>query len=310
MQMNGILNIFKPKGISSQRTVSELKNILNIKKAGHAGTLDPAASGVLLVCTGYATRIVEFLTDLHKHYTGEMNLGIITDTQDSEGEILQRKEVSSDIDNIKVKKIFKLYQGTIAQIPPMYSAVHYKGKRLYHLARRGIEVPRNPKTIKIYKLKLLNFTHKKNPVIKFEVECSRGTYVRTLCSDIGNKLGCGAHLSNLIREKIGNFSIKDSLYLEDLKNDKALGKKYLIKIDSALRDLNRIVVDQDNAKIVLNGGQIANSQIIKTREITKAKNDKFVKILDTKKNCLAIGLKISGNNNDIIFKPIKVFKNI
>jgi len=307
--MNGILNIFKPKGISSYQTVKEARNILGISKAGHAGTLDPSASGVLLVCVGQATKIAEFLVGMKKHYQGEMTLGISTDSQDSEGKIVQRREVKADIDEKRIKDIFHKYEGTISQIPPMFSANHYKGERLYRLARKGIEVKRNPKKIKIYQLNLINYNQNINPIIKFEVICSKGTYVRTLCNDIGNELGCGAHLSNLIRKKIGNFSLEDSLNLEELKKEKALGKKYLISIDSTLKDLSRITVKSEAIKIVLNGGVISSKQIIEIPVILKTKNNMFVKIFDVKGNLLSIGTSIKENGGNIFFKPVKVFKN-
>jgi len=308
--MNGILNIFKSKGISSYKAVREVKSILDIKKAGHAGTLDPSASGVLLVCLGHATKIVTFLTGLKKHYHAEMILGISTDSQDSEGKIIERKEVKDDIDEKRIKRIFQKYEGTISQIPPMFSAAHYKGERLYCLARKGIEVERNPKKVYIYQLELINFNQKKNPVVEFEVVCSKGTYIRTLCDDIGNELGCGAYLSNLVRKKIGSFNIEDSLSLEELKNDKTLGEKYLITIDSALKDLDKITVIKDNVKTVLNGGIISNNQIIKIQEGIEIRNGKYVKIFDTQGNLLSIGIKIRKSRKEIIFKPIKVFKNI
>jgi len=308
--MNGILNIFKPKGISSHKVVREVKNILNINKAGHAGTLDPSASGVLLVCLGHATKIVKFIAELKKHYQGDMILGISTDSQDSEGKIIQRKEVKADIDEKRIKRIFQKYKGTISQIPPMFSAVHYKGERLYRLARKGIEVKRNPKKVKIYQLNLVNFNQKKYPVVEFEVVCSKGTYIRTLCNDIGEELGYGAYLSNLIRKKIGNFDIEDSLSLEELKKDNTLGKKYLITIDSALKDLDKITVIKDEVKTVLNGGIISSKQIIKIQKGTEIRDGKFVKIFDTQGKLLSIGIKIRKSKKEIIFKPIKVFKNI
>jgi tRNA pseudouridine55 synthase len=192
--MNGILNIFKPKGISSHQAVKEVRDILNIPKAGHTGTLDPSASGVLLVCIGQATKIAEFLVGMKKHYQGEMILGISTDTQDSKGKIIQKKKVKTDINEKRLKDIFQKYEGTISQTPPMFSAAHYKGKRLYHLARKGIEVKRSSKKVKIYQLNLIDFYQRINPIVKFEVICSKGTYIRTLCNDIGDELGCGAHL--------------------------------------------------------------------------------------------------------------------
>jgi tRNA pseudouridine55 synthase len=309
--MNGILNIFKPKGISSFQAVKEVKNILNIPKAGHAGTLDPSASGILLVCIGQATKIVEFLVDLKKYYQGEMILGISTDSQDSEGNIIQRKKVKNDIDEERIKRIFLKYKNINSQIPPMFSATHYKGERLYRLARKGIEVKRSPKKIKIYKLNLLNFNQKMNhPIIKFEVVCSKGTYIRTLCNDIGNELGCGAYLSNLVRKKIGYFNLEDSINLNALKKEKILQKKYLISIDSALKGLNNITVRNEAIKTVLNGGTISNEQITTNTKISKIGRSKFIKIYDLENNLLSIGIPIKKNGKDLIFKPIKVFRNL
>ena len=307
--MNGILNIFKPKGISSYQTVKEVRNIFNISKAGHTGTLDPSASGVLLVCIGQATKIAEFLVGMKKHYQGEMILGISTDSQDSEGKIIQKREVGTDIDENRIKDIFQKYEGTISQMPPMFSAAHYKGERLYRLARKGIEVKRNLKKVKIYQLNLINFYQEVNPIVKFEVICSKGTYIRTLCNDIGDELGCGAHLSNLVRKKVGNFSIEDSLNLEELKKEKALGKRYLISIDSALEELNKITVKSEAIKTVLNGGVISSEQIVEIPEGLKTRKNKFVKIFDAKGNLLSLGTSIKENGKNIFFKPVKVFKN-
>lgn len=309
--MNGILNIFKPKGISSFQAVKEVKNILNIPKAGHAGTLDPSASGILLVCIGQATKIVQFLVDLKKCYQGEMILGISTDSQDSEGNIIQRKKVKNDIDEERIKRIFLKYKNINSQIPPMFSATHYKGERLYRLARKGIEVKRSPKKIKIYKLNLLNFNQKMNhPIIKFEVVCSKGTYIRTLCNDIGNELGCGAYLSNLVRKKIGHFNLEDSINLDALKKENILEKKYLISIDSALKGLNNITVRNEAIKTVLNGGSISNEQITTNTKISKIGRSKFIKMYDLENNLLSIGIPIKKNEKDLIFKPIKVFRNL
>ena len=307
--MNGILNIFKPKGISSHQVVREVRNILNVSKAGHTGTLDPSASGVLVICLGQATKIAEFLVGMRKHYQGEMILGISTDTQDSEGKIVQEKKVEADINEKRIKDTFRKYEGTISQTPPMFSAVHYQGKRLYHLARKGIKVTRNPKKVKIYQLNLIDFNQKVNPIVKFEVICSKGTYIRTLCNDIGDELGCGAYLSNLIRKKVGNFSIEDSLNLEELKKDKTSGERYLISIDSALEELDKIIVKSEATKTVLNGGVISSEQIVEIPEGLKAEKDKFVKIFDAKGNLLSIASSIKEDGKDIFFKPVKVFKN-
>jgi len=306
--MNGILNIYKPKGISSFQAVKKIRSILNISKVGHTGTLDPSASGVLLVCIGQATKITDFLIIMEKHYQGEMILGISTDTQDSEGKIVHRREIKADIDEKKIKDKFQKYEGVISQIPPMFSAVHYKGERLYRLARKGIEVKRSPKKIKIYKLSLVNFNQKAG-IVKFEAICSKGTYVRTLCNDIGDELGCGAHLSNLVRKRVGNFSIKDSLNLEDLKKNKSLGKRYLVSIDSALENLDKITVKSETVKTVLNGGIISSEQIVEIPKGLNTRINNSYKIFDVKGNLLSISTSIRENGNNIIFKPVKVFKN-
>jgi len=306
--MNGILNIFKPKGISSYQAVKEVRNILGIPKAGHTGTLDPSASGVLLVCIGQATKIAEFLVGMEKHYQGEMILGISTDSQDSEGKIVQRREIKTDIDEKRIIDIFQKFTGVISQIPPMFSAVHYKGERLYRLARKGIEVKRSPKEIKIYMLNLMNF-NQKTAIVKFEVICSKGTYIRTLCNDIGDELGCGAHLLNLVRKKVGNFSIEDSLNLEELKKEKSLGKRYLISIDSALDELDKITVKSEATKTVLNGGMISSEQIIEIPNGLKTRKNNFFKIFDLEGNFLSIGTSIKKNGKNILFKPVKVFRD-
>ena len=307
--MNGILNIFKPKGISSHQVVKEVRNILNIPKVGHTGTLDPSASGVLLICLGQATKIAEFLVGMKKNYQGEMTLGITTDSQDAEGKIIGKKEVGTDIDEKRIRDIFQKYEGTISQIPPMFSAAHYKGKRLYRLARKGIEVKRSPKEVKIYQFNLINYDQRINPIVKFEVVCSKGTYVRTLCNDIGNELGCGAHLSSLIRKKVGNFSIEDSINLEEFREDKTLGKRYLVSIDSALGGLKKITVKNEATKTVLNGGVVSSGQIVGIPEELKTGKDKFIKMFDAKGNLLSIGTSIKEDGENIFFKPVKVFKN-
>ena len=253
--MNGILNIFKPKGISSHQVVREVRNILNIPKVGHTGTLDPSASGVLLLCLGQATKIAEFLVGMKKYYQGEMTLGITTDSQDAEGKIIGKKEVGTDIDEKKIRDIFQKYEGTISQIPPMFSAAHYKGKRLYNLARKGIEVKRSPKKIKIYQFNLINFDQRVNPIVKFEVVCSKGTYIRTLCSDIGKKLGCGACLARLRRLKTGPFTIKMAISLDVLKEAIKAGKwqDYLMDLNQALASFEAIILNEDQETQIKHG---------------------------------------------------------
>lgn len=210
--MDGILNINKPKGMTSHDVVIEVRKIFHFKKVGHAGTLDPDARGVLVICLGKATKAVRFLINNDKEYEAIMVLGVSTDSQDASGRVLRKVE-ELKISEMDVREAMKKFQGDIEQIPPMVSAVHYQGKRLYQLARQGKIVKRSPRKVKIFSLKILGM---ELPRVKFRIICSKGTYVRTLCADIGEALGCGAHQAELIRLRSGSYHIRDSLTLEEL----------------------------------------------------------------------------------------------
>lgn len=211
--MDGILNINKPTGLTSHDVVKRVRRILKIQKVGHAGTLDPEASGVLLVCMGRGTKLVEHLMNLPKHYRGTMRLGIKTDTQDAWGQVIFQGSVPQ-FTREQLLGVFSEFTGVIQQVPPMFSALKHQGRRLYDLARQGIEVERQPREVQIRALRLLEVS---GSLVDFEVECSRGTYVRTLCSDMGDRLGCGAHLSRLERIRVGPFALEEALTLEDLQ---------------------------------------------------------------------------------------------
>jgi len=209
-----ILNINKPYGMSSCGVTEYIKKrFFPGQKVGHAGTLDPWATGVLLVCVGKATKKVCELMELEKEYEGEMVLGISTDTQDAAGKVV-KKINAQNIGKEEVERVFEKFRGEILQTPPMYSALRYKGKRLYELAREGKVVERQPRRVNIYELRILKFIPGDYPGVKFRVVCSRGTYIRTLVHEIGELLGCGAHLSSLTRTRIGDFSIENSIDLE------------------------------------------------------------------------------------------------
>ncbi|MDP1853374.1 MAG: tRNA pseudouridine(55) synthase TruB [Candidatus Omnitrophota bacterium] len=210
--MEGILIVNKPQNITSHDVVNIVRRRLKIKKVGHAGTLDPLATGVLIILVGRATRLFKTFTDFDKVYEATLTLGAITDTADSRGKIL--KTFSYDgVREEKVKEVFSDFTGKINQIPPMVSALKYKGQPLYKLARSGIEVPRLARQITIHSLKLLGFHL---PDIVFEVRCSKGTYVRTLGEDIAKGLGGGGHISSIKRINVGPFSIKDSISVEEV----------------------------------------------------------------------------------------------
>ncbi|HEY8500668.1 MAG TPA: tRNA pseudouridine(55) synthase TruB, partial [Clostridia bacterium] len=191
--MNGILLLIKPPNMTSFDVVAWLRKITGIKKIGHAGTLDPAACGLLPVCIGKAARTLPWFSEFDKSYRVEMVLGIATDTYDSEGSILCENPVKPD--NSHIKSVISEFTGEIDQIPPMYSAVKVSGKRLYDLAREGIEIERKARRVAIYDIDILDIKNEgPYPVVRFDVKCSKGTYIRSLCNDIGLKLGCGAHM--------------------------------------------------------------------------------------------------------------------
>jgi len=205
---NGIiLNMMKPYGWTSFKVVKHVRRYFSGEKVGHAGTLDPRASGVLIVCVGKATKRVESLMEMEKEYICEIELGKVTDTLDSEGKIINTTDVIP-LTLQQVKEAVNKFKGEIYQIPPMYSSIKVQGQPLYKLARKGKEIARKPRKINIYKIEVLSY---KEPFISLRIVCSRGTYVRVLAQDIGERLECGAYLKRLIRTRIGDFTIKDSI---------------------------------------------------------------------------------------------------
>ena len=252
--MHGIFIINKPRGITSFGVVARMRKICETKKIGHAGTLDPDATGVLPICVGKATKTIEYLMDKDKAYRVEMMLGRTTDTQDASGSILYEKPVKASINEIEIA--INSFLGESMQIPPMYSAVRVNGKRLYELARKGIEIERNPRAINISKLDILSIDKNEDKVIAvFDVECSKGTYIRTLCNDIGNKLDCGGHMLGLIRTRSGPFTLDHSHTLESLKDLKEHNQLNTAKlpIDRAVLFMHQEVVDDTEAKQLKNG---------------------------------------------------------
>lgn len=213
MVMDGVLNIDKPRGITSHDVVQRVRRILRIKKVGHTGTLDPEATGVLPVLVGKATKISRFLINSDKEYVATMMLGIKTDTGDSKGTVIS--EASGPFPSEKeIRSVFEGFTGRIPQVPPMYSAIKVNGMPLYSLARKGIEVERKAREITVYSLDVRNI---ESTLITFRVHCSKGTYIRTLVSDIGDALGVGGHLVSLRRIVAGKFRIEDSVSLKELE---------------------------------------------------------------------------------------------
>lgn len=256
--MNGILNIYKERGQTSHDVVAKLRWILKIRRIGHTGTLDPNAEGVLPVCIGQATKLAELLTEKEKVYLTEMRLGVSTDTQDAWGQVTAEKEVTADADAVKAA-VFS-FVGDIWQRPPMYSAVKQGGKKLYELARAGIEVERPQRPVTIYEIK--DFTALSENRCQFTVCCSKGTYIRTLCHDIGQKLGCGAHMTSLLRLRSGRFSIDTALKLSEVERLQQAGElaRYLLPIDQAF-DFPRFQVQAAFSKWLYAGNPVPFDQM-------------------------------------------------
>jgi tRNA pseudouridine55 synthase len=250
--MNAVINLNKPENISSQQAVTKIKRLLRVKKAGHTGTLDPLATGVLVVCLNEATKIARFLSDLDKEYIVKMKLGERTDTYDSTGRVTEKKPIGSVHDS-DILHVLNIFTGQIQQIPPMYSAVKIHGDRLYKLARKGLEIERPERTVIIHALELLDMDL---PYIDMKVACSKGTYIRTLCDDIGNILGTGAHMTSLKRTRIGTFRIEDSIPIEEIGER----KKGFYTIDAALSHLSEIILDEDSYLKARNGVAVGLSE--------------------------------------------------
>ncbi len=251
MTMDGILNINKPQGRTSFSIVATVKRLSGEQRVGHAGTLDPAATGVLPVCLGRGTRVVEFLVDATKAYRAEIELGVATDTYDASGKVTQTGNPTG-IGQGQLESALTYYRGLIEQTPPMYSAVKYQGKPLYKLARAGIKIERKSRPIKIHHLELIDF---KPPVVTIEVVCGKGTYIRSLAHDLGQTLGCGANLKSLVRLRCGLFDIKDAVSLPQLEDAFHCGywQHFVYPIDIVLSHWTAMVVSDTTGQNIKNG---------------------------------------------------------
>ncbi len=248
---DSIVNLFKPVGPTSFDMVCSVRKILGVKKAGHIGTLDPAAEGVLPICLNRSTRIIQFLSPLQKTYRATLELGSETDTQDATGRKISTKDPSL-VNETKIKQVFQTFVGEKDQIPPMYSAKKKNGIPLYKLARNGINIARDPVKVTIYSI---DFIKKEKNQVLFEVRCSAGTYIRTLSHDIGKKLGCYAHMVRLTRTKVGLFGLERTLTLEELKvayEEGSLPEK-LLPLEEALNFLPAIRVKEEYLESVSHG---------------------------------------------------------
>lgn len=277
--INGIINVYKEKGFTSHDVVAKLRGILHQKKIGHTGTLDPDATGVLLVCLGKATKLCDMLTDKSKTYESVMRFGISTNTQDISGEIIEKSDKIIPYEDII--SAIKSFVGEYEQVPPMYSALKVNGKKLYEYAREGITIERKPRKVTIYDIviKSVNF-----PLVTFEVSCSKGTYIRTLCEDIGKKLNCPACMQKLTRTKVSDFSIENALTLDEIQRLVLEDKidEYIIQTDRAFDNLKMAVVKGEFEKTLYNGNYLYTDSFIE--EMT----DERIRVYDTKQNFTGI----------------------
>lgn len=257
--MNGIINIYKEKGYTSFDVVAKMRGILKIRKMGHTGTLDPDATGVLPVCIGNGTKLVEMFADHTKEYIAELQLGVCTDTQDMTGTII--KEAPVEVTEEEVREVVKSFVGEYMQIPPMYSAVKVDGKKLYELARSGKEVERKARPVQFYEIEVISV---ELPIVKMRVVCSKGTYIRTLCNDIGDKLGCFGAMKSLIRTKVGNFTIEHAVTLEALEAHRDAGtlSEVLVLADSVFADLQAVHAKEEFVRLLDNGNTVYPNMLL------------------------------------------------
>lgn len=254
----GYLNVDKPRDWTSTDVVRKLKGMTRIKKIGHGGTLDPIATGVLPVCLGNGTRFAEMILLGTKEYRITLTMGATTNTYDSEGDVIEEHEYAH-ITREDVEMVLKDFRGKFEQTPPMFSAVKHNGKRLYELARQGIEVERKTRQVEVKRLDLTGWSP---PETEFEVECSRGFYARSLVHDVGQALGCGAHLSGLVRTKAGRFGLKDAYSLEEIQEHVDAGnwQKLVVPIDFTLQHLPSVQLDPIAAEAVQHGQALSVAQ--------------------------------------------------
>lgn len=256
--MFGILNVYKPKGMTSHDVVSFIRRTLHIKRVGHTGTLDPDAEGVLPVLIGKATKLSDMIMAEEKRYFAEVQLGVVTDTDDASGVILKTQKV--DVTEETVKRVVSGFLGKSEQIPPMYSAIKVDGQKLYQLARKGIVTERKPRPIEIYALDVSDF---QKDAFRLHVHCSKGTYIRALCRDIGEKLGTGATMASLIREQSGMFTLENAHTFAEITEAAEQGsiEKLLISPEEVLSAISRIDVDEKTAEKVKNGIRLRPEQL-------------------------------------------------
>ena len=296
--INGILNVYEEAGFTSHDVVAKLRGICRQKKIGHTGTLDPEAVGVLPVCLGSGTKLCDMLTDKSKEYEAVLLLGQVTDTQDVTGTVLEEHEVT--VDEEQAVEAIRSFVGAYEQIPPMYSALKVNGKRLYELARAGKEVERKGRPVEIHSIEILSVSL---PEITFRVACSKGTYIRTLCHDIGQKLGCGGTMKSLKRTRVGIFTIDGALKLSRLEELAAQGllEEKVIPVEAMFTELPALTVKDAFARLIENGNAFYPGQ---AEESVRTPDGGQVRVYDRKGRFYGI---YAFSEEKERYQPVKMF---
>ncbi|MCM1145487.1 MAG: tRNA pseudouridine(55) synthase TruB [Blautia sp.] len=295
---HGIINIYKEAGYTSHDVVAKLRGILGQKKIGHTGTLDPDAVGVLPVCLGNGCRLCDMLNDTSKEYRAKLRLGVTTDTQDMSGTVLMQKEVF--VTEKEVADTAYTFLGSYEQVPPMYSALKVNGKKLYELAREGKVIERKARTVQIEALDILQM---ELPLVEMRVVCSKGTYIRTLCNDIGEKLGCGGAMESLLRSRVGSFRVEDALLLSDVEKLSKEGglQDFIIPVEKMFSDLAENRVKSTYQKQLQNGNQLAPKMLCIRQDM---EDNKRLRIYN--EQGVFYGIYRYEKNTDLLY-PVKMF---
>lgn len=296
--LNGIIIIHKEAGYTSHDVVAKMRGICRQKKIGHTGTLDPQATGVLPVCLGSGTKLCDMLTDKDKEYEAELLLGVQTDTQDTTGQILCEKPVEASGE--AVREAIMSFVGDYNQIPPMYSALKVDGRKLYELARAGREVERKARPVRIHSIEILDY---QAPVVRMCVACSKGTYIRTLCADIGDKLGCGGTMKSLLRTAVGSFGLERAVTLAELEayRDQNRLEELLIPVDAGFAQCPALHIREEFRKLTDNGNAFYPNQTVEAREYPQGE---WVRVYRMDEGFVGI---YAFDANRKWYKPVKMF---
>lgn len=299
--MDGIFNIYKEKGFTSHDVVAVVRKTIHMKKVGHTGTLDPDAEGVLPVCVGKATKLSDVIMDGRKSYRAMLRLGITTTTEDASGEVLEEKAV--DFNEEKIREVVASFIGKLEQVPPMYSAVKVNGKKLYEFAREGKEIERKSRTVEVFDIRIRQFLPPDR--VEMDVDCSKGTYIRTLCADIGKALGCGGHMAELLRTATGAFSLKNAIKLSELKvlAEQEKAEDALLRMEDALADFPVVKVAAGSTKLLYNGGKIQAKYFTEKPAVLTV--DEVVSVYDSENNLVGL-YEMKKEEERFFIKPFKM----